>query len=114
MAQESPKKLITKPEIEIKKDNTTIKKVLPNVEKIQYSYMGKDEKLKNKASLQDSIDYNEGFKEGLKHVKETDRDEKNKKWNTGLTWRGLNPRYNEGFSEGKDKSLSLKSMRSIK
>ncbi len=111
MQQPIKKTSLMKAEVEIKKDNTSIKKVLPEVEKVEYEYMGRDEKLKSPATSKDSADYRSGYRAGRKEVSRSDKSPFGEKYKKGLTWTGLNPRFNEGFSEGKDKSLSLKAMK---
>ena len=111
-----------KKEVEIKKDNTLVKKVLPDVKKIDYKYLGSSEDIKGMPTSKDSADYREGFKEGYKKPEEPKKSfipdiidmksfnekEKENLNKEGLIWRSLNRRYNEGFSEGKDQRLKNK------
>ncbi len=90
-------------------DNTRIKK--PVIKEIgpTYKYMGKSEYLKEKPTQKDSSDYRRGYTSGIKDVS-TRKGYRisNEEYKKGLTVVGLNPRYNEGFSEGKDKALKDK------
>jgi flagellar biosynthesis/type III secretory pathway protein FliH len=92
-------------------DNTAVSKVKPNVKELypnnpDYSYKSTNYNSK------DSSDYKAGYKYGIKEVS-SNPDAKNRmrseKYEKGKTAIGLNDRYNEGFSEGKDKVLDKKS-----
>jgi len=73
-----------------------------------YSYKMKD------YTSQDSTDYKEGYKYGIKEVS-SNPDAKNRMtsgpYKKGYDSVGLNSRYNEGFSEGKDAVLDRKAQK---
>lgn len=88
------------------KDNTNVPKRLPTqsgVEKESPKFTYK----KKEFNKQEESDYKKGFYDGLVRVA------KNKsgmfgEYKKGKTAVGLNDRYNEGFSEGKDLALTKK------
>jgi len=99
------KMLAMKANVEIKKDNTSVKK--PNIgvaEKIDYTYLSPY----GEKSAKDSADYKRGFARAMSKVSKKEKDEIGYKYEKGRTWQGFNDNYNAGFSEGKDKTLDRK------
>jgi hypothetical protein len=96
---------------EIKKDNTRSVKVIPEYKKIDYKYLGKSEDIKGKPTSKDSADYRAGFRHGDKQITRSSVKPlgfHKENYKPGLEWVGISPRFNEGFSEGKDVALKNK------
>jgi hypothetical protein len=81
----------------------------------KYKYMGGDSggvsysgKINGKPTQKDSSDYRKGYEAGVMEVSRKSKSELGGQYKKGLTWRGVNARYNEGFSEGKDVALERK------
>lgn len=92
-----------------KRDNTEAKKPVTRIaEKVDYEYMGTQSKVKGTPTSKDSSDYKKGFSTALERVSKRDKDYFGYKYEKGSHWVGLNDRFNEGFSEGKDKMLDRK------
>jgi len=91
-----------------KADATHVSKVKPSVKELYPSKPDYSYKQSN-YNKKDSSDYKKGYVYGIKEVS-SNPDAKNRmrsgKYEKGRTVVGLNDRYNEGFSEGKDKVLS--------
>lgn len=87
------------------KDNTrTSKPVIDKPESISYEMMGKMGNNKNKNySKTDSSDYKKGFYSGIKEKSERGYVAGSKMANKTSYVVGLNDRYNEGYTEAKNK-----------
>lgn len=104
--KKKPSKILAmKADVEIKKDNTSVKKPIVGVsEKIDYSYLSPY----GEKSAKDSSDYKRGFALAMKRVSKREKDYMGYKYEKGRTWQGFNDNFNAGFSEGKDKTLDRK------
>lgn len=104
--KKKPSKILAmKADVEIKKDNTSVKKPIVGVsEKIDYTYLSPY----GEKSAKDSSDYKRGFASAMKKVSKKEKDLFGYKYEKGRTWEGFNDNYNAGFSEGKDKTLDRK------
>ena len=88
-------------------DNTSVNKVNYKNEKI---YPTASFEYKNTSyTPKDSSDYKEGYKYGIKRVSSNSQNAWGEKYEKGRESVGLNDRFNEGFSEGKDRVLDKKS-----
>lgn len=101
-----PKKPIGLKKQKAVSDNTSVKGVQTKDFGPKYTYLNKIVK-SNSASKKDSSDYRRGYVTGINTVS------KNKSgmfgdYKKGIQVVGLNDRFNEGFSEGKDKALDKK------
>jgi hypothetical protein len=106
-----------------KADNTSVKKPIVKEVGPSYEYMGKDKggygyigdsALKGKPASKDSAEYRRGFSAGINRVKANDKSPLGDKYEKGLQKYGFSGRYNEGYSEGKDKALEIKSKQAKK
>jgi hypothetical protein len=91
-----------------KADNTSVKKPIVKEVGPSYNYMNKmGNKPTGKPSSKDSASYREGFSRGLFRAETNPLGKKTMggKYEYGTRVVGLNDRFNEGFSEGKDKAL---------
>lgn len=90
------------------KDNTSVKKTIVKEIGPSYKYLGKAEKIKGTPSKSDTSTYIKGYNKGLLEVSRKNSGGIFGKYTQGLRAVGLSNRFNEGFSEGKDKALKNK------
>ena len=91
-----------------KADNTSVKKPIVKEVGPSYNYMNQmADKTTGKPSSKDSSDYRRGFNKALSSVERNPLGKRiiGGKYEYGPRVVGLNDRFNEGFSEGKDKAL---------
>lgn len=91
-----------------KADNTSVKKPVMKEFGPSYKYMGEmGEAPSGKPSSDDSTTYRKGFSSALSSVQRNPLGKKTigGKYEYGKRVVGFSDRYNEGFSEGKDKAL---------
>lgn len=103
--------------------STSVKKPIIKEFGPSYKYMGKDKGgygyigdsgLKGKPTSKDSAEYVRGFSSGINDVKAKSKGPLGDKYEKGLQKYGFSGRYNEGYSEGKDKALDIKSKQAKK
>lgn len=100
-----------------KSDNTSVKKPIIKEVGPSYKYMGATKKgfagmgdveIKGKPTSKDSAEYLRGYNSGLSKVLSSSKNETGSDYKIGIDKVGISGRYNEGFSEGKDKALNKK------
>ena len=100
-----------------KSDNTSVKKPIIKEVGPSYKYMGATKKgmasmgdvqINGRPTSKDSAEYLRGYNYGLSKVLSSSKSETGGEYKKGIDKVGVSGRYNEGFSEGKDKALNKK------